>query len=310
MPARPVSAVVAILAAVAVALGAALVGAPGPWASLPDLPPPVLRSTEVVATAVATLDASVKVSRSGRVVEVRCAPGDSVSAGDPLVELKDLALQESKRDLQRQVLDIATRLAEEPPRPSEQARQADRDLRLGALRHLEETHAIASKELARWTELHEQGLAARLDFEQRQREFDDLSEHLRKARVLASETAPAVAAEDSPELRRSRRLLEQLERLPETFLVKSPWDGTVQQMLVSEGAEPGRGEVVATISRSALPRLEAGVAAGAAIAAVASACGIPGPLPFTLRDETLGLLAPSPRTRPGDNCRIVILIRE
>lgn len=306
-PARaPATALLALLSATVAGCG----WEPGIWNGAIELEPPGTNTAELTAVAVATLDAPVKARRGGRVLALRTGTGEAVSAGDALIEFEDLALEESKAAVRREIEDLRAAHAAAGATPAETERSASRDLRMAALEQLEETHRRASEEFQRWTELFEEGLAARLDFEEKRREFEALSGRLREARAAAIQETEAEAPSEPAELRRSQRLLERLQELPKTYLVKTAWDGTVKELLVAVGDVPGRGAVVATVARAALPVLVAKVAPGTAVVAIEEACGVPGPLAFSRRDATLELAAPTPRLRPGDECRLAVSIRE
>ena len=299
----PIAALAAALGVLATACG----WVPGTWSGAVDLQPPPTARTELTAVAVATIDAPVKARRGGRVLALRVRPGDIVSAGDALMEFEDLALERSKADLRREIAELSAVHAEAAAAPAANAR---RDLRMAALQHLQETQRLASEEFERWTELFEEGLVARLDFEEKRQEFATLNERLREAEAAASQQSPAEGPSEPRALRQSRRLLERLQQLPKSYRVESAWDGTVKELLVSVGDVPERGAAVATVARAALPMLEAPIAEGAAVVAIEEACGVPGPLAFTRRDRTLVLASPSPRLRPGDACRLVVSVRK
>ena len=298
---------ITIVAALIGVLGTACGWVPGTWSRAGELEPPPTARAELMAVAVATLDAPVKARRGGRVLALRVRPGDFVSAGDALIEFEDLALEESKADLRREIAELSAMHAESVAAPAENAR---RDLRIAALQHLQETHRLASDEFERWTELFEEGLVARLEFEEKRQEFAALNERLREAEAAANQQSPAEEPSEPRELRRSRRLLERLQQLPKTYGVESAWDGTVKELLVAVGDVPERGAAVATVARVALPMLEAQIADGATLVAIEEACGVPGPFVFTRRDRTLVLAAPSPRLRPGDECRLAVSVRK
>ncbi len=301
-PARaPATALLALLSAMLAGCG----WEPGIWSGAIELEPPKANTAELTAVAVATLDAPVKARRGGRVLALRARIGDVVSEGDALIEFEDLALDESKAAVRREIEELRAAHA-----VAATERSASRDLRMAALNQLEETHRRASEEFQRWTELFEEGLAARLDFEAKRQEFEVLSTRLREARAAATQETEAEAPSEPAELRRSQRLLERLEELPKTYLVKSPWDGTVKDLLVAVGDMPGRGAVVATVARAASPMLVAEISPGTTVVAIEEACGVPGPLAFSRRGATLELAAPTPRLRPGDECRLAVSIRE
>ena len=299
----PIAALAAALGVLATACG----WVPGTWSGAVELEPPPTAKAELTAVAVATLDAPVKARRGGRVLALRVRPGDIVSAGDALIEFEDLALEASKADLQREIAELSAVHAEAVAARNTTAR---RDLRIAALQHMQETHRLASEEFERWTELFEEGLVARLDFEEKRQEFASLNERLRAAEAAASQESPAQEPSEPQELRRSRRLLERLQQLPKTYRVESAWDGTVKELLVAVGDVPVRGAAVATIARVAVPMLQAQLADGSAVVAVEEACGVPGPLAFTRRDRTLVLAAPSPQLQPGDECRLAVSVRQ
>lgn len=296
----------ALMASLSV-LGTACGWLPGGWSGAVEIEPPAMATAELTAVAVATLDSPVKARRGGRVLALRVRPGDVVSAGDTLIEFEDLALEKSKADLHREIAELSSVHAEAAAAPAATAR---RDLRMATLQHLQETHRLASEEFERWAELFEGGLVARLDFEEKRQEFDALGERLRAAEAAANQASPAQEPSEPAELRRSRRLLERLQQLPKTYLVESAWDGIVKELLVAVGDLPARGAAVATVARAALPTLEAQIAGAAAVVAIEEACGVPGPLAFTRRDRTLRLVAPSPRLRPGDECRLAVSVRK
>ncbi|MYC68317.1 MAG: biotin/lipoyl-binding protein [Acidobacteriia bacterium] len=305
-PARaPIAALLASLGAMAAGCG----WEPGIWSGAIELEPPNTSSAELTAVAVATLDAPVKARRGGRVLELRVRTGDVVAEGDALIEFEDLALEESKAAVRREIEELTAAHAAAGPTPAETARSASRDLRTAAISQLEETHSRASEEFERWTELFEEGLLARLDFEEKQQEFEALSTRLREARAAAQEPEAEVPSEPA-DLRRSQRLLERLQELPKTYLVESLWDGTVNEVLVAVGDMPERGAAVATVARAALPMLVAEITPGTAVVAIEEACGVPGPLAFSRREATLELAAPTPRLRPGDECVLALSIRE
>ena len=305
-PARaPIAALLASLGAMAAGCG----WEPGIWSGAIKLEPPNTSSAELTAVAVATLDAPVKARRGGRVLELRVGTGDVVAEGDALIEFEDLALEESKAAVRREIEELTAAHAAAGPTPAETARNASRDLRTAALSQLEETHSRASEEFERWTELFEEGLLARLDFEEKQQEFEALSTRLREARAAAQEPEAEVPSEPA-DLRRSQRLLERLQELPKTYLVESLWDGTVKEVLVAVGDMPERGAAVATVARAALPVLVAEITPGTAVVAIEEACGVPGPLAFSRREATLELAAPTPQLRPGDECLLAVSIRE
>ena len=294
-------------------LGATVAGCgwePGIWSDAIELEPPKTNTAELTAVAVATLDTPVKARRGGRVLALRARTGEVVSAGDALVEFEDLALEESKAAVRREIEELRAAHADAAATSAATERSASRDLRMAALGQLEETHRRAGEEFRRWTELFEEGLVARLDFEAKRREFEALSAHLREARAAATQETETEAPSEPAELRRSQRLLERLQELPKTYLVKSPWDGTVKDLLVSAGDKPGRGAVVATVARAALPMLVAEISPSTTVVAIEDACGVPGPLAFSRRDATLKLAAPTPQLRPGDECRLAVSIRE
>lgn len=273
---------------------------------------PETREVALSARVVPALEGTVVARRRGRVRRAVCAPGDEVAAGDALIEFDDLALFESRADLEREIDQVRAALAaaseRRPPVESESVR-----LLRAALRHLEESYGMEREEFERWKTLKEEGLVARIDFERKEAEFAAVTRRLEEARAGAEESPPApsdrTGEPDALDLRRSERLLARLNRLPDTFFVRSPWNGAVQAIHVVEGDIPERRAPLAIISRTALGRLEAELGRDLRIVEVRSACGIPGPFPFTLRDGVLSMIAPSVRMGLGQRCRVAVLVR-
>ena len=303
----------ASLPALLASLGALCTGCgrlPEAWNGGLRIGPPPAAKAELAAVAVATLEAPVKARRGGRVLALRVRPGDVVSRGDALIELEDLALQESKAELRREIADLSAVQSGPAKSPGPGARGRQRDFRTAALQQLRETHRLAGEEFEHWSELFREGLVARLDFEEKQREFKALGARVAAAEAAASQREAAAEPSETTALRRARRLLERLRRLPETYVAASGCDGTVKELLVAVGDRPARGTAVATISCAALPKLEARIADTVTVVAIEEACGVPGPLAFTRAAGALRLAAPSPHLRPGDKCRLAVLIRK
>lgn len=279
----------------------------------PRLSPPPVRPAVLSAVAVGTRESVVTTRRRGRVTALRSSQGTTVAAGDPLVELVDVGLTEAKAELDLKIAGL--RGAEDSAQSRvDVARSERRDLRLAALRQLEESYEFAREDFERWRALNEGGLVARLEFKKKEQEFAELGQRLAEARALAEQAEQdrneAVVRLESPELRRSERLRERLDRLPGTFVVTSPWDGSVREIHVAAGEATPRGAALVTLVRTALPRLEASTGDLGAVMMVRSACGVPGPLPFTVREGVLGLAAPDASIRPGHRCQVVVWTRE
>ena len=279
----------------------------------PRIAQPPLRPAVLSALAVGTRESVVTTRRRGRVTALRSSQGATVAAGDPLVELVDVGLGEAKAELDRKIAGL--RGAEDSAQSkADVVRSERRGLRQAALRQLEESYEFAREDFERWKALNEGGLVARLEFRKKEQQFAELGQRLAEARALAEQaeqdrTEPVVKRE-SPELRRAERLRERLDRLPGTFVVTSPWDGTVREIRVAVGEATPRGAALVTLVRTALPRLEASTGDLSTVMMVRSACGVPGPLPFTVREGVLGLAAPDASIRPGHRCEVVVWTRE
>ena len=279
----------------------------------PRIAPPPVRPAVLSAVAVGTRESVVTTRRRGRVTALRSSQGTTVAAGDPLVELADVGLGEAKAELDRKIAGL--RGAEDSAQSKvDVVRSERRDLRQAALRQLEESYELAREDFERWKALNEGGLVARLEFRKKEQEFAELGQRLAEARALAEQAEQdrnePVVKRESPELRRAERLRERLDRLPGTFVVTSPWDGTVREIRVAVGEATPRGAALVTLVRTALPRLEASTGDLGAVMMVRSACGVPGPLPFTVREGVLGLAAPDASIRPGHRCEVVVWTRE
>ena len=277
---------------------------------VPDLPPAPVHEVKILAEAVAAIDGAVTTRRRGRVSALRCSPGDTVAAGDPLVEFEDLGLADSKSELDGKIAALLAEAASSARSKLDEARAGALELRQAALRQLEESYELARKDFERWKTLHEGGLVARLEFERKEQELVALRTRLEEARAEPAEGPEPAEARVSPDLRRAERLRQRLDQLPATFVVTSPWDGTVRALHVSAGQTPPRGAIVATLARVALSRLEADASNLEPVVAVRSACGVPGPFPFDLREGVLSLTAPDAGIRPGDRCEVAVWTRK
>lgn len=283
------------------------------WAStgsaLPPAPesPPTQR-VRLAGRAVATLRGVVRTKRRGRLVGSAAAIGKRVQAGEPLFTFEDLGLQESRADLEREI----SALRERAENVTSNSRNSDSQaVRRAALQHLGQTVERGRKDFERWQALYDEGLLARVEFEAKKLEFAALEERLAAARAEAARHRPAESERtDPPALRRARRLLARVESLSDSFSVESPWDGSVSGIHVEVGSSPARNTTLATIARDALSHIEAATGGTRSIVAVIEACGVPGPLPFTVREETLRLLAPLPSLRPGDDCPVTVSTRK
>ncbi len=280
--------------------------------ALPAIP---VVEVEIQAEAMATLAGVVPSRRHGRVLKRLRTPGATVLAGDPILEFEDLALRASKAELDGEIAALRA-LAVEMAATRGLATGADSaEIRLAALRSLEESYESARKDLQRWRTLHADGLVARLDYERKEREFADVEARLRAARSSVAEGGPTTARpREEPaigKVRRAERLRQRLDRLSGTFSVRSPWDGRIRGFHVQEGDTPRRGSPLATIERDARPILATDVTdlGAGPVVSVRSACGVPGPFPFTIRDGTLRLIAPTVSMQPGDRCRVVVQTR-
>lgn len=279
-------------------------------AERPAPAPPEVGTLHTVGRVVATLEGPVRLTRPGRVLSLHVRPGQAVGAGDPVAEVEDLALRRSINALEKQVGELEERHDGDGGARSDEALRAEMDLRAAVVGQLERAHTRASEEMARWTEMKAEGLVARRDYERKRSEFEDLEGRLVNARRQAASPPPVSPAAGPPQSERSRRLLERLKSLPSSYALTSSWDGTVGSVLVEPGQTAAGGTVVATVSRSALARLETEVEPGAAVLAILSACGVPGPLPFEMREGTLSLICPAAGVRPGDTCKVALSVRE
>ncbi len=309
MPLRSVPSLIAVTVcgALAVAAGWSL----SALMQVPEVAWPETREVALSARVVSTLEGTLVAMRRGRVRRAVSAPGDEVEAGDPLIEFDDLALFESRADLEREIEEGRAALAEESERRRLPIQSESARLRLAALRHIEQSYEMAHEEFERWKILKEEGLVARIDFEQKRAEFAAVTRRLEEARAAAEESPPEPDGRgerpQAPGLRRSERLLARLNRLPDTFVVRSRWNGAVRAIHVRAGDVPARGATLATISRSARGRLKAAAGSGLRIVEVRSACGIPGPFPFDLRDGVLSTIVPAAGLGPGRRCRLTVL---
>ena len=277
--------------------------------SLPSAPDsPSTRRVRLAGRAVATLEGVVRTRRRGRVLGIAAEVGKRVQAGETLFTFEDLGLQESRADLEHEIAALRERAVSVTASAPHSDSQA---VRLAALQHLGQTVERGRKDFERWQALYDEGLLARVEFEAKKLEFAALEERLATARTEAASLPPTeFERADPPALSRARRLLARVESLSDSFSVASPWDGSVSEIHVEVGDSPARKAPIATIARDALPQIEARTGGTLSVVAVIEACGVPGPLPFTVREDTLRLLAPSPSLRPGDDCPVTVSTRK
>lgn len=284
---------------------------------VPALPLPEAQAEEASATVVSALEGTVTAKRHGRVLASVVAPGKTVEAGDPLIRFEDLPLLSSREELTREIARIreaAAAAGSAGQSGVDRVRESGREVRLAALRQIENSYDAARKEFPRWETLFNEGLIARVEFEEKAAELSALGERLREGRATATQVSEEQGGRDgdtsSPALRRYERLLQRLMRLSGTFVVRSPWNGVVREVHVQQGEVPVRGAPLVTLSRASLRRLETELRTDAVAVAVRSACGIPGPFPFTLRDRVLAMPLPPSEARLGEDCRMLVLTRQ
>ncbi len=307
MPASP-----ALLApTAATAFAAVAAGLAWMFLSLERLPPPQLRELELTATVVSTLEGTLTVKRRGRVRTAILAVGEIVRTDDPLFEFYDLALMENRADLAQQIeRERGVRTQQAVARQSEAESERSK-LRTATLRHLEDSFKLAQERFDRWKILVSEGLVARIEFEKEQARYEDARLRLEQAQAAAAEEADPRDLVSSTQPSRAERLLMRLNRLPDTFAVRSPWSGSVVAIHVAAGDTPERGAPLATIARTALGRLEAAAPSSVVVSAVRSACGLPGPFPFTIRDGVVTLpLPPSQDAVLGRRCSVLTVVRD
>lgn len=260
--------------------------------------------------AVASGSFDLRTMRRGRVQAVLASPGQLIGPHEPLLEFEDFALLESRASLKRKIETLRTEAAATRDERAVRAQAAGDAVRTAALRHLEESHSAAQKDLERWQTLFREGLVARLEYERRESEFAALDERLQSAHDALRQPSPQVSFPATgvlAELGRAERLLVRLERLQDTFHTRSPSEAVLESIHVQVGEIPERGTPLATLARTVLPRLEVPVGSDARIAAVLSACEVPGPLAFSIRDGFLRVAAPASRIRPGEVCPVSVL---
>ena len=137
------------------------------------------------------------------------------------------------------------------------------------------------------------GLVARLEFKKKEEEFAELGQRLAEARALAEQ-----AEQDRNEAGRQARIAGAAAvRAASREAGPAPRDlrgdepvgtGRFARVHVAAGEATPRGAALVTLVRTALPRLEASTGDLGAVMMVRSACGVPGPLPFTVREGCPG----------------------
>jgi biotin carboxyl carrier protein len=228
----------------------------------------------------------VRTSRHAEVIEVAASVGDGVIEGQALIVLRDLALVEKLAEVRAEVTRLQAGIVETLAHASS-VEQAESRARLATVRQIEADYEAELQDFERLRKLFDEGLLARVEYEQHQRDL----EMSRVEAETARESIDRPSTPDAPRaidgLASAHRMLERLEALPDQFILTAPQDAVVEDIFVSSGDSPERGSVLMLLRENSRPRLIANLPAGVRAAGVIEVCGKPGQFEFEIVDETL-----------------------
>ena len=227
-----------------------------------------------------------RTSRHAEVVEVAASLGDRVTEGQTLIVLRDLALVEKLADVRAQVTRLQAGIVETLQRASS-VEQAETRARLATVRQIEADYEAALQDFERLQKLFDEGLLARVEYEQHKRDL----EISRVEAETARESIDRPSVPDAPQaidgLASAQRMLQRLEALPDQFILTAPQDAVLEEIYVSSGDSPDRGSVLMLLREDRPARLIVNLPVGVRAAGIIEVCGEPGRFNFETVDETL-----------------------
>ena len=245
-------AVIANLMAVGLAL--AVLSVPFPRGQRRSVPPPAAtppaERMPLPARSVARETIAIRTPRLAKVLEAPVAAGDGIAAGQPLLVLRDLAIAGKRAAAQDELRRLEADAAAVEAR-SAAARQTEARVRAEAVRRLEKDYRAALQDFARWQELFDEGLLARVEYERRKQDMESRRLEAKSAREAADRLPVPDVRPESRSLARSRRMLERLDALADTFVLRAPRDAVVAEIAVSPGDTPVRGAVLMLLAAPA-----------------------------------------------------------
>ncbi len=247
----------------------------------------------------------VRTSRHVSVVELPISVGDHVTEGTPLVVLRDLALVEKRAEVSAEFRRLQAGIGEVQAQTAA-VEEAESRARLEAIGQIEAEYQALLKDFERFQRLFDEGLLARIEYEQHKRDL----EFSRAQAEAAHESIDRPSAPDAPEaiegLGAAERMLARLETLPEEFVLTASRDGVVEEIFVSVGDSPARGTDFVLLREERLARVSASLPAGVRVSAVIEVCGAPGRFSFEIVDETVFVEAPQIDESSNQSCDVVI----
>mgnify|MGYP003385479625 CR=1 FL=1 len=205
---------------------------------------------QVADVAVGTLERErieVVASQAEPIVEMFVVDGDSVVAGQPLLQLDDRSSDADLSALLAAKEQAAARLAELERGPRQELITQASALVLGNRSQVVDT----KRSLERLTTLRRQGLASQADVDQAQAGVDSATSHLAATDAQLQALLHGTTAE---ELHQAREWLAQAAAriIParirkDKLLIRAPVDGVVDDILYKTGEQPGIQQVVLVI---------------------------------------------------------------
>ncbi len=211
-------------------------------APLPAETPPAERMRPP-ARSVARETIAIRTPRLAQVLEVPVAAGERVGAGQPLLVLRDLAIVEKRAAANEELRRLEAEAAAAEARAAA-VRQAELGVRAEAVRRLEADYRAALQDFERKQELFDEGLLARVEYERRKQELESRGLEAEAAREAVDRLSGAEVRRESRNLAQARRMLERLESLADTFVLRAPRDAVAAEIAVSPGDTPARGAVL------------------------------------------------------------------
>ncbi len=247
----------------------------------------------------------VRTSRHVSVVEVPISVGDHVTEGTPLVVLRDLVVVEKRAEVSAEVRRLQAGIGEVHAKTTA-VEQAESRARLEAVGQIEAEYQALLKEFERFQRLFDEGLLARIEYEQHKRDLE-----LSRAEVEAArESIDRPSAPDAPEaiegLGAAQRMLARLETLPAEFVLTAPRDSVVDEIFVSVGDSPMRGTDLVLLHEDRPAGVSANLPAGVRVSAIIEVCGAHGLFSFEIVDETVFVEAPHLDESSNQSCDVEI----
>ena len=247
----------------------------------------------------------IRTSRHAEVIEVAASLGDGVTEGQVLIVLRDLALVEKLAEVRAEVTRLQAGIVETLQRASSVG-QAESRARLATVRQIEADYEAELQDFERLQKLFDEGLLARVEYEQHQRDLEMSRVEAETARESIDRPSVADAPRAINGLASAQRMLQRLEALADQFILTAPQDAVVEGIYTSSGDSPERGSVLMLLGENRQARLIVNLPPGVRAAGVIEVCGKPGQFDFEMVDGTLLVDAPPFDESFKQPCDVVI----